>query len=48
MSVETPEATRRIERAAETLNRVSAEVGRAVVKPRGGFATLRTMIDAIR
>src|SRR5207253_619324 len=31
MSVETPEATRRIERAAEILNRVSAEVGRAVV-----------------
>jgi MoxR-like ATPase len=34
MSVETPEATRRIERAAETLNRVSAEVGRAVVGQR--------------
>jgi len=34
MSVETPEATRRIERAAEILNRVSAEVGRAVVGQR--------------
>jgi len=34
MSVETPEATRRIERAAETLNRVSGEVGRAVVGQR--------------
>src|SRR5436190_4748287 len=34
MSVETPEATRRIERAAETLNRVSAEVGRAVIGQR--------------
>ena len=34
MSVETPEATRRIERAAEILNRVSGEVGRAVVGQR--------------
>ena len=34
MTVETPEATRRIERAAEILNRVSAEVGRAVVGQR--------------
>jgi MoxR-like ATPase len=34
MSVETPEATRRIENAAGILNRVSAEVGRAVVGQR--------------
>ena len=34
MTVDTKEATRRIERAAEILNRVSAEVGRAVVGQR--------------
>jgi MoxR-like ATPase len=34
MSVETKEATRKIERAAEILNRVSAEVARAVVGQR--------------
>jgi MoxR-like ATPase len=34
MSAGTPEATRRIEAAAATLNRVSAEVGRAVVGQR--------------
>jgi MoxR-like ATPase len=34
MSVETKEANRRVERAAEILNRVTAEVGRAVVGQR--------------